>query len=106
MRIINKFALIFLRGYKAFLTNQEVGVKHHVTQLKSSSVASLVPVELSKVSFACANSENVADQIVSTEADSKLDLNLWSTNLDHVPRIVQAYDIQLGDTSGVSLVIA
>jgi hypothetical protein len=45
----------------AFLTNQEEGVKHHVTQAKSSSVASLVPVELSKVSFACANSENAAD---------------------------------------------
>ena len=76
MRIINKFAFIFLQGYKAFLTNQEEGVKHHVTQAKSSSVASLVPVELSKVSFACANSENVAYQIVPTEADSKLDESL------------------------------
>ena len=60
----------------ASLTNQEEGVKHHVTQPKSSSVASLVPVELSKVSFACANSENVADQIVPTEADLKLDESL------------------------------
>jgi hypothetical protein len=76
MRIINKFAFIFLQGYKAFLTNQEDGVKYHVTQAKSSSVASLVPVELSKVSFACANSENVADQIVPTEADLKLDESL------------------------------
>lgn len=76
MRIINKFAFIFLQGYKAFLTNQEDGVKYHVTQAKSSSVASLVPVELLKVLFACANSENVADQIVPTEADSKLDESL------------------------------
>ena len=44
--------------------------------------------------------------MASTEADLKLDLNFWSTNLDHVPRIVQTYDIQIGGTSGVSLVIA
>ena len=57
-------APIFLRRYIEFLTNQEEGVKHHVTQPKSWISESFERVCM------CEPLENVADQMAFTKADS------------------------------------